>query len=431
MQTSGNERLSENASGAPEAAREPSGQLLIGPVSLDARIEFVLALVQALHRYGAPAHRLEDAVTVVSSNLGLEGRFSSTPTSVLAGFGPLSHQRTCLVRVQPGEMNLEKLALLDALTASVMSGRITALDAGLRIAAIVERPPPYGPWLTIFCFGLASMAAAIFFSGGLLEVCASAVLGITVGVISSLALTEVGMARIREPFAATLVSLIASGLARTFGMSASTVTLSAIVTLLPGLSITTAMNELATRHLASGTARLGGALTNLLGLGFGVAVGARMAGLLPQRGLPHADVVWPLDIMVGAVVLMGLAFVVLQRARTADTAVILVAGGLAFAGARMGAALLGAELGGFVGALAVALGSNLYARIFDKPATVPLVPGILLLVPGSVGFKSVLSMLERDVVPAMDAAFTMIVVAMSLVAGLLVANAALPPRRAL
>ena len=50
----------------------------------------------------------------------------------------------------------------------------------------------------------------------------------------------------------------------------------------------------------------------------------------------------------------------------------------------------------------VALASNGYARAFNKPASVPLVPGILLLVPGSVGFKSVLSMLERAVVPAME-----------------------------
>jgi uncharacterized membrane protein YjjP (DUF1212 family) len=398
---------------------------------LDAKIDFVLALGQALHRYGAPAHRLEDVLTVVCGNLGLEARFSSTPTSILAAFGPLAAQRTSLVRVQPGEMNLEKLALLDELTIAVMKGRLPPRDARKRLDDVVALPPPYGPLLTTLCFGLVSMAGAVFFAGGYREVCAAGMLGVLVGFVSNLTLSEDGVARIRDPLAALLVSFLASSMARTFGLTASIVTLSGLIALLPGLTITTAMTELATRHLASGTARLAGALTSLLGLGFGVAVGARVASLVPERAQPPADTTWPLEVTIAAVAIAGVAFLVLERARFRDAPAVLTAGALAFSGARLGAMVFGTELGGCVGAFAVALGSNLYARLFDKPATVPLVPGILLLVPGSVGFKSVLSMLERETVPAMDAAFTMLVVAMSLVAGLLAANAALPPRRAL
>ena len=72
-----------------------------------------------------------------------------------------------------------------------------------------------------------------------------------------------------------------------------------------------------------------------------------------------------------------------------------------------------------------------YARLADRPAMIPLVPGLLLLVPGSMGLRSLSSMLERDVVTGIDTAFAMLLVGVSLVAGLLMATASVPPRREL
>jgi uncharacterized membrane protein YjjB (DUF3815 family) len=100
-------------------------------------------------------------------------------------------------------------------------------------------------------------------------------------------------------------------------------------------------------------------------------------------------------------------------------------------GTRLGARLLGPELGAFAGALLLGLASNAFARALDRPAAVPLVPGLILLVPGSIGLRSVFSLLENDIVSGVEAAFKMVLVSTALVAGLLFANIALPPRRAL
>ena len=81
--------------------------------------------------------------------------------------------------------------------------------------------------------------------------------------------------------------------------------------------------------------------------------------------------------------------------------------------------------------LAVGLFGNAYARAFHKPAAVPIVPSLLLLVPGSLGVKSIASFLARDVVSGLELAFTLVALATALAAGLLVANLILPPRRAL
>ena len=104
---------------------------------------------------------------------------------------------------------------------------------------------------------------------------------------------------------------------------------------------------------------------------------------------------------------------------------------LAFWGGRVGAATLGPELGIFVGSLTAGMASNLYGRTQRRPSVIALVPALLLLVPGSVGFRSLVLMMRSDIVIGVEAAFRMAIMLSALVAGLLIANVVLPagPRR--
>jgi uncharacterized membrane protein YjjB (DUF3815 family) len=60
-----------------------------------------------------------------------------------------------------------------------------------------------------------------------------------------------------------------------------------------------------------------------------------------------------------------------------------------------------------------------------------VIPGMMLLVPGSIGYRSLESLMERDVVAGIGTAFSMALVAVAIVAGLLLANSLVPPRRIL
>jgi uncharacterized membrane protein YjjB (DUF3815 family) len=130
-----------------------------------------------------------------------------------------------------------------------------------------------------------------------------------------------------------------------------------------------------------------------------------------------------------ALAVAPLTFTVLLRAQPRDAGWILVVGVLGVLGGRMGARALGPELGVFLGALTVGIASNLYTRLLRRPATVTMVPGLLLLVPGSVGFQSLVALLGRDVLPGIQTAFTMVLMAIALVAGLLAANIVAPAPR--
>jgi uncharacterized membrane protein YjjP (DUF1212 family) len=396
-----------------------------------AAVGFVLQLGRALHSYGYSAQRLEDILGATSDRLGLHGhQFFSTPTSIMASFGPIGRQRTHMLRVEPGEVNLGKLAALEHLSLEVAQGRAAPADGTVAIARIAAEPAPYGPALTTLAYGVVSGAACQFLGGGGREVLVASVLGLGLGLIALITAARPRVGRVFEPLAAFLVSVAAVGLAHLAGpLSVLVATIAGLIVLMPGLTLTTAMTELATRHLASGTARLSGAFITFLAIAFGVALGNRL-GIAAFGSPPAADpTLLPPWASLVALIVAPLCFVVILRAEPRDAPWIVVAGALGVLGGRIGAATLGVELGTFAGALAVALASSAYERWQHRPAAVVLVPGILLLVPGSVGFRSLTSLMERQAVAGIETAFSMILTAVALVAGLLIAGVIAPEPR--
>ena len=59
--------------------------------------------------------------------------------------------------------------------------------------------------------------------------------------------------------------------------------------------------------------------------------------------------------------------------------------------------------------------SNVYARILDRPAAVTRVPAMMLLVPGGLGFLSLSSLMEQDVLKGLQTAFSVAVMAVAMV----------------
>ncbi len=190
------------------------------------------------------------------------------------------------------------------------------------------------------------------------------------------------------------------------------------------------MIELATRNPIAGTARLMSAVVVLLELVVGVALGERVAGQLVEVG--HGVPV-PLPDWAHAIALVAAAagVTILGQAQRRAFGWILAACIAGYVGTRYGTAWLGDQLGAVVGALALGVLANAYARWLQRPAQVVLVPSVLLLVPGSMGFRGMASLLERDTLTGVEAVFAMFVVAIAIVAGLLLSNAVVSPRRSL
>ena len=109
----------------------------------DAHIRFLLRLGRALHCYGYPSPNLEAALTRLADRFGLDSQFFSTPTSINLAFGPLEEQRTFMLRVEPGETNLERMAELHSVIRDVMEGGLTSEEATRRVEQILDQPSRY------------------------------------------------------------------------------------------------------------------------------------------------------------------------------------------------------------------------------------------------------------------------------------------------
>jgi len=393
------------------------------PAAEDRAIDYVLRLGRALHAYGYASPALERALVLSSTRLGLVGHFFSTPTSIFVAFGSGAEQRTFLTRVEPGGISLGKLADIDGNARAVVGGSLNPSEALDRIEAIERQPPPFGPLLEITASGVASGTACRLLGGG----AGDAVVGAGLGILVALLGLAAGRLRLQqglfELMAAALVSA-AAFVAAAFGLCASPAisTLAGLIIVIPGFSLTIAMAELAARHLVSGTARLAGAFTVFLAITFGVAVGRQVVAAL--FALPPPTAVSPLPgwTLWAAVLATPIALTVLLQGRARDMPWIVLASLAGFLGGRAGNALLGPAIGACLGALSVGLAAHAYERWMRRPALVPLVPGVLLLVPGSTGFRSLALLVDQQVVIGIDAAFATLLTAASLVAGLLMAE---------
>lgn len=390
--------------------------------------EFALELGRALQMYGAPAHRLEEAIGDVVRLTGGEGEFFSTPTAIFAQFKTPTEERVHLVRVNSGEADLEKMADLNDLANAVIEGEISTEEGLRRIEEITSAPPRYGRLLTTLSFGLTSSAASRFFGAGPVEMGLAFCAGLGVGLLALLASKVAFVGRLFDPLSGFVVSMLAILLASVFGpASVPIVTVAGLIVLVPGLTLTVAVTELAQKNLISGSARLHGALTVFLMLGFGVAFGAAVASLVTGP-LPAIDPVpagtWTEAI---AIFVASLTLTILFRAHPRDFPHILIACSLTYLTVRLASPAFGPELGVFLGALVAGTLSNLFTRLIDRPAAIVRLPSMMLLVPGGLGFLSISSLMNKDVMAGMETAFSVALLAVALVTGLLVANAILPP----
>jgi len=398
---------------------------------VEAEIGFVLAFARALHRFGTPAHRLEEALANVCGSLGLEAETFTTPTAIIISFGKHHDLRTRLMRVEGGELDMGKLEQIDTLGDRVIEHAITPAEAQIQLAAILAAPKRFNRALWTFVHGVTSAGLAVFFGGTVPDVLLSGAIGLTLGLLAQQITRSTDQTRVFElvgaAFAAFTAGVMSSWSPR---ISPSLVTLAALVILLPGMSLTVAMTELATRNLIAGTARLMSAVIVLLELVVGVALGDRLASSFVhvRTGIPG-----PLPEYANwiALVASSLGVAVLVQAQVRAFGWIIGACVIGYVGSRYGTAWLGPQMGVLVGAFALGVLSNLYARVIHRPAQVVSVPAVLLLVPGSMGLRGMTSLLDKETLTGIETVFAMFIVATAIVAGLLIANAVFAPRRSL
>ncbi len=397
------------------------------------RIEFVIQLARRLHAYGTTAQRLEGAICAVAARLSLVCNPWSNPTGLILSFAdardPAVPETTRVIRLEPGDIDLRKLCQADDIAERVMRGELGLHAGSAALRALDGVPGVRGRWLYVFSFGLTSASVAALLRTGWAGIATAACVGWIIGGLSLLGGGRPRLAEALDALAALLATLLVFAVAHWLTpLPVQSVVVAALIVLLPGLSLTNAVSELSSQHLVSGTARFAGATAVLLKLTFGTVAGTQIAGLLgwsPGDPLPQVPPAW---LEWVALLLGSYAFAVLFRADRRDYLLVMASAWLGYLCTRYAGAALGSEAGVFIAGLVVGACANLYARRFNRPGAVVRVPGIILLVPGSVGFRSLSFALERDVLLSLDTGFALVALLISLVAGLLFGNLLVPAR---
>ena len=394
-------------------------------------IEFTLLLGHALNQCGYPAEDLKEILSAVSTRLGLpQVEIYTTATGLQMAFGPLSRQHTYLMSVKPGGLNLGRMMRLDSAAMAVMEQRLTPAAGSERVRAIQASASPYPALVTALAYAVASASFARVLGGGMREILVALLIGALTGLLAPFAQRSSRIEGVFAPVAAFIASFASGVIAATaLPIASGLVTLAGLIVLLPGLALTISLEDLSTRHLVTGVGRLSAAMTTFLGIIFGVALGDQLAVKLagPTRIiLPETLPGWTLLV---AVALSSLAAVVILRARPRDAGWMLLAVALAWEVSNLGG-MISTQLGAFLGAFAVGMAGNLFSRWRNQPALLLQAPGLIILVPGSVGYQSLSALLEANALSGVEAGFKMFLIGAALVYGLLIANI-LTPRRGL
>ena len=115
-------------------------------------------------------------------------------------------------------------------------------------------------------------------------------------------------------------------------------------------------------------------------------------------------------------------FIVLLKAKRSDALWISFACWLSYIMFSFTSSFVDAPIAVFLSSVLLGFASNLFAKIKKRNSAIMLVPGMILLVPGSLGFFSISNLLQSNIVEGIEIALKMLTTSMALVMGIIVSD---------
>lgn len=388
---------------------------------------FLRDLGQALHVSGAPAQDMERGLNDIGRRLGIrvEG-FAVLTFLALNVVSGASSRRIEMLRLPPYDYNMARLIALQALCRDISD--INSLDAyAARLAAIMQAPPTWTGWRFVATGFLLSGSVALLLRGGWMEMLCGGLIGMGF-VAGYLRLSRISRLGPAVPvILCALAAMAAQGLAHLFPNQTPFISaVAGVVLLLPGFMLTVAMSELATQNYLAGTGRLTGAFVLLFLMGAGLAIGTQFSLALLPVSTPGIVTTVPPWAIWPAIAALGVSLLAVLQAPWRSLPVSVLACLLAWAVYSLVSAEMGNIVGAFTGAVAVASAGHLYHYMTRQPAVLVQIPGLITLVPGSMGFRGVHALMEQNSAAGISLITDMVLTGAVLAVGLLLADNILP-----
>jgi uncharacterized membrane protein YjjP (DUF1212 family) len=400
------------------------------------RVAFVTEIAGRLHSYGTTAQRLEAAVIGLSQKLALDCEPWSNPTGIILSFSDPtkaigSSDITRVVRLAPGENDLYKLSVADYIADGVANGQMSIAQGHTALRRLDREMSRRSRAMQVLGYGLAAAGVAGLWKLPWLDIATAGAIGLSIGLLTRYTDRRPATKEAGEALAGLLAGLVATLVASLAGsLNLNTVIIASLVVLLPGMSLTNAVNELASQHWVSGTARLAGAVTTVLKLTVGAVIAVTLAqwlGLEPQVRASRPQAHW---MEWASLLVAAYAFAVLFKPHRRDYLWVMAAAIASYVIARFAGQAWGSPAGVFLSAMTLTAAGNLFGRVIQKPGALIRLPGIIMLVPGSTSLRGFLNLVQQQNVDVGQAALLAVTnIVMALVAGLLFGNLLVPARK--
>lgn len=230
---------------------------------------------------GGETYRSEEVMVAIASSLGgLDPDSFATPTGFIASCDDATgHSSAVVKRIRKRQMNLDKIARVNALARDAVSGKLDQDGIERELCSIDA--------LGSYPFPLPSLGAAfvtgffcLLFNGAWNDALVAAVIGIVIGKL----MQWLGSMRLSDFFS----NIVAGALAATIAIVAQSsglagnkdaMIIGAIMLLVPGVMIVNAIRDLIVGDLLAGIARGADAFISAAGISIGVGVSLQASKL--------------------------------------------------------------------------------------------------------------------------------------------------------
>lgn len=349
--------------------------------------KFIIKLGKALHTYGVPSYKIQNYLSQIAEQKGLRGSFMDTPTWINYVFYEKDeHTYNHIECIPPGGLDLGALSKVSEITDRVLDKEITYEQAGVKIDNLKHFKRPYEQLITLFAFMLSAGAFSIILNTNWVSTFAATFLGIFVYALNYLSFKSSYIASALESLVAFVATIGAGLLSLIFPqINISLTILASIIVFIPGLAINTALEEITSKSLVSGTAKLADALVSLFKQFFGVLLGINLLPFfieIPPQ-LYYSDIPdWMEPI---AILILTLSLLPVFKVRAKDMFLCVLTGFISYYVTTL-MQFSGLLISIFVGTIVIVWISKLWSKLSKSPQLVFLVPGIIILVPGSKAF---------------------------------------------
>ena len=374
-------------------------------------LDVILRFGAAMLRSGDTAFRVRDAMGLLAKTLGIEQLAVHITVGGITATARAGGETVTLAReMAPLGVDASRIAALERLARTSKPG-LTPETLAAEIDAIEATPALHSLPLIALSMAVASACFSYLNGGDLLATGAAAVgggLGQTARtLLSRKGFNQYAMTALCAVLASGVYCLIVLGFGvRSFALAHAVGFISSVLFLVPGFPLVAALLDLVQHQTLAGITRLAYGTMLLLAAAFGLCIVAGIAGLTTITPPPlQLGELATLLLRAIASFAGGCGFAILYNssART-----VLAVGGLALVGNELRLALhdagMALEPATFVGALTVGLLASLARRRLREPRIALTVPGIIIMVPGTYAFETVVLFEQGAVLAAMQAA---------------------------